>query len=213
MPDFLEITATTTPQYYQLDETWQTWILTSYTTSTASSSTSLQNQWWGNHDFQLTGTSTTVMPEWVLLDHKHSLPKTRRKTPEEVRADERAQWFRNQRRIMNANRARAKELRRRIAERRAQELLLMFLDEEQRRQYVINKSFHVHTAAGIFLVTRGHAGNLFLLEGEEESRRVRRFCYHAYHPEGWIPDEDHMLAQKLMLESDVEAVLAEANVA
>jgi hypothetical protein len=33
-------------------------------------------------------------------------------------------------------------------------------------------------------------------------RMGTRLCVHAYHPEGWIPDEDHMLAQKLLLESD-----------
>ena len=64
-------------------------------------------------------------------------------------------------------------------------------------------------AAG-YRIADGLAGNICLVEAAERpvskyGRPVSvgaRFCAHVYHPEGWVPDADNVLAQKLLLESD-----------
>lgn len=110
--------------------------------------------------------------------------------------------------LINANRARANTLRRRIAERKAQKLLLSCLDETQRGDLDRANGFRVVSQTGeLYWVAKGYAGNVYLLD--QEGNRVRTFCIHSYGYE--LPDEDHMLAQKLLLETDEESFLQIAN--
>lgn len=117
------------------------------------------------------------------------------------------------------NRARAHRLRQNVARRRAEALLLEHLDVDQRAEWAASRSFHVATADGVrrYRIKLGLAGNVALVkDGELEPRvaggHLRRFCMHVYHPDGKIPDEDNVLAQKLLLESDEAEFLRLANV-
>lgn len=122
------------------------------------------------------------------------------------------------------NRRRSREVRQRNAARRARELLLDHLTPEQQAELEANSYFHVETADGRrrYRIARGHVGNIRVVRCDEPVRGKggrliqggTRLCAHAYHPDGSIPDEDHMLAQKLLLESeDGEAELLQmANV-
>lgn len=88
------------------------------------------------------------------------------------------------------------------AEARAKELLLSMLTEEQRHHLHREGRFKVcGNKGGEYEITIGYAGNI---------RRGRhRYCGHL--SDGRIPTYDHMLAQKLMIETDEEAFLALAN--
>jgi hypothetical protein len=102
------------------------------------------------------------------------------------------------------------------------ELLLEHLSETQREEWAAERAFTVHTADGkrAYKIAYGLADNVHLVKADEPpvSKHGRplavgaRFCMHVYHPEGQVPHEDNMLAQKLLLESDEREFLALANV-
>lgn len=101
-------------------------------------------------------------------------------------------------RMVRENRHRAHRLRQRIAARRAQELLAANLDETQRADMERANGFRVITPQGnTYWVAKGHVGNVYLLNNQ--GNRVESLCIHA---RDQLPDEDHMLAQKLLLETD-----------
>lgn len=127
--------------------------------------------------------------------------------------------------LVHRNRTRARLLRRKFAERRAEQLLLEHLTESQRDEWTAGKAFHVETADGRrrYRIALGMAGNVRLVECDGDApvskhgrplRPGSRFCMHVYHPDGWVPDADNVLAQKLLLESEGGEVqfLALANV-
>ena len=121
-----------------------------------------------------------------------------------VRAEERD---RRRREIIVANRRRSRELRKRIAARRARRLLMECLSPEQREDLERANRFRVHLPSGrVYEVAKGYAGNVYLLD--VAGRRRTRFCIHG--PSS-LPDEDHMLAQKLLLETDEEEFCRVAN--
>lgn len=100
---------------------------------------------------------------------------------------------------------RAAQLRRReeqeAAKARAEELLMGCLDEEQRHQLLTRGRFNVRSASGrLYVIERGYAGNVF--SGQT------RFCIHMDHR---LPEADHMLAQKLLIETDEDSFLRIAN--
>jgi hypothetical protein len=120
-------------------------------------------------------------------------------------------------RMIQRNRAHAASLRRRVAGRRAEQLLLEHLDAEQAREWRDGHYFHVETADGQrrYRIHRGLAGNVRLVrDGEREGTAgwLRRYCMHVYHPDGRVPDEDNVLAQLLMLTTDEAEFLRLANV-
>lgn len=59
-----------------------------------------------------------------------------------------------------------------------------------------------------YRIHRGRSGNVALLE-RKDGREVERYCAH---PVASLPDEDTMLAQKLMLQHDRARFLELANV-
>ncbi len=90
---------------------------------------------------------------------------------------------------------------------RAEKLLTQNLSKEQRADYKRLQEFRVIVPSGkSYLVRRGRAGNVYLLD--EKGQRTRRYCAH---PVERVPDEDTMLAQKLLLETDERAFLEMAN--
>jgi hypothetical protein len=122
-------------------------------------------------------------------------------------ADRRRQAHAIARRTLVAKtRRHAHALRQRIAERKARTLLLAMLTDEQRADLERASGFKVHVGDRVYEVAKGYAGNVYLLD--EDGQRVERYCIHG---PSYLPDEDQMLAQKLMLETDEERFLRVAN--
>jgi hypothetical protein len=165
---------------------------------------------------------------WQTLNYQPSPNPTPVPTAEEQALAHEAQRLREatykRHTLIGHNREHARAIRRKIAKQTAELLLVECLSEAQRQEWETNKSFTVVTADGLreYRIKRGMAGNVTLVKCQtpptsKHGRAIApgaRFCMHAYHPEGWIPDEDNVLAQKLLLESpDGEAeFLAHANV-
>lgn len=91
------------------------------------------------------------------------------------------------------------------ASERARELLYELLDEEQQAEFESKRYFHVETADGRrrYRIVKGN--------GVREVKDDRVTSYLCIHPEKYLPDEDVMVAQKLMIETDEEAFLEIAN--
>lgn len=97
-------------------------------------------------------------------------------------------------RLITNNRMRSAELRRKVAERKADELLKSQLSPEQLADYERLQHFHVIADGKVYRLRRAWAGNIDLIE---EDKVVERWCVH---PSTSIPVPDSLLAQKLMLE-------------
>jgi hypothetical protein len=88
----------------------------------------------------------------------------------------------------------AKEAKQAEAHERARVLLREFLDEQQRDTLDKHRWFEVVSPAGRrYRIHQGRQGNVYLIEG---GHQVMRYCIH---PSEWVPDEDTMLAQALMV--------------
>lgn len=94
----------------------------------------------------------------------------------------------------------AREEQRAAAE-KAEELLRSCLSVEQVECLEANQYFDVDgSSGGHYRIYRGYAGNV--------ARDRYRYCAHGAHD---LPEPDHMLMQKLAIETDEEAFLAVAN--
>ncbi len=93
-----------------------------------------------------------------------------------------------------------------VAIRKAEALLREHLDPEQQDQLNRNNQFRLIARSGrCYEISRGHAGNIFAFGGAQ----TMKYCIHTRES---MPDADHMLAQKLLLESNEEEFLRLANV-
>lgn len=113
------------------------------------------------------------------------------------------------RRDFEALRARDRAVREELwgqATARAERLLDALLDEEARRQLAAENVFHVRAPDGrTFRIERGSAMNVVLVE---EGVDVARYCVHI---RDYVPTPDHMLAQKLLLETNPNEFYRMAN--
>lgn len=92
------------------------------------------------------------------------------------------------------------------ATKRAQDLLDTLLDTEARRQLAEQDAFLVRAGDGrSFRIERGVSMNVVLVEGDVD---VVRYCVHIA---DYVPTPDHMLAQKLLLESNPTEFYRMAN--
>lgn len=93
------------------------------------------------------------------------------------------------------------------AKARAKELLVKHLTPNQRGEYEQHGCFHVVTRKKHrYLIKQGRISNVIRLN--KRGKPVRAFCIH---PKIFVPDEDTMLTQKLMLETDEDEFLRIAN--
>jgi hypothetical protein len=170
---------------------WNTW------TSTTAVTAVLPPAWleWNRNG--------TVLHSWPALERRQPPPLPPQLSPE-------AKWKLDRRTAIDTRRQRVAALRKRVADRKAEALLLEHLDEAQRAEWAEKDSFTVYTAGGDrrWMIRRGLAGNVYLMEP-----RMQRFCIHEYHPDGRVPLADNVLAQKLLLEADEQRFLEIANVA
>jgi hypothetical protein len=138
-------------------------------------------------------------------------------TPEQLEAQQR-QRREHEARIAADRRAREE------AEVRAEQLLLRELDEGQRAEYLRDKAFTVRLPDGKrYRIKKGWAGNVervedvrlpqqqspSLVANDQHYVAVEKLCIH---PNDWVPDQDNMLAQKLLLEADEAKFRRIANI-
>lgn len=101
---------------------------------------------------------------------------------------------------------RALDDRRKAAGKKAEELLLSHLTAEQRETFVKGRWFVVKGKTHQYRINgKTYAGNIEILEGDKV---VARLCCHC-RPD--IPLHDHLLAQKIMLESAEDDFIKLAN--
>ena len=169
----------------------------------------------------MTGATTTVTNIWsgwaggtvgpsypvqVYSPLGHSTPQ---KSAAEREADE-VRW-REQQEQYRQRQAEAEKKRLEI-EARAHELLLEFLDESQKKEYLAKNYFHLEILDGKtsevkrYRIEKGFAGNVRRVDAS--GKILKRYCIH---PIERVPDEDCMLTQKLLLETDEEQFLRVAN--
>jgi len=101
---------------------------------------------------------------------------------------------------------------------RARNLLNSMLSPEQREELEADNRFHLRVIDGksgaerVYRIDQGYQGNVKLLG--PDGRPIKSYCIHAKTTDdegNRLPNEDHMLAQKLLLQTDEERFLRVAN--
>lgn len=186
----------------------------------------MEQSWYSWHQQNITcGTSVATSNIWISWNANGSarinLPYTGNAyAPPETEAEQQARLER-QREIDRQYNEQLAERRKKEAEAkrrqleieaRARELLLEFLDEEQKKTYLEKEHFFMEVIDGQtgekkrYRIDKGFAGNVRLVD--ETGKIMKRYCIH---PSERVPDEDCMLAQKLLLETDEARFLRVAN--
>jgi hypothetical protein len=91
------------------------------------------------------------------------------------------------------------------ATKRAEEMLFLLLNDEQRKQYEDYGYFETKVDDRLYRINKGRAMNVELIEGG-----VAKFKYCAL-PKDYMPAPDVMAAQLLMLQTDEKRFLSIAN--
>ncbi len=170
---------------------WVRWVVTATAVTTAASTEGVWQTW---------ATDTSVA--WRPARREPAVP------PRELTVRERAaELALAAARKAEARRLAAEAAEREEADRRAEELLVAHLDDEQKAEYAADKSFRVTARGGrryrIHRLWSGHVTRL-----GDDGRPVERLCAH---PRVTVPLPDNQLLAKLMLENDPEAFHRVAN--
>jgi hypothetical protein len=203
-------------------ETWGNWVTaacnacSSYTLSSGTSTDGAWNNW-----VISTGTSASTSTIWTgwaeQADHairaairarhivkapppettEQRIAREERQMKERAEAELRAKAYQEQQKKEQAERDRAK--------RRARRLLTSNLTKEQHESLEKFGFFEVVVEGKTYRIRQGTHGNVRLLGAD--GKESKSFCIQ---PNG-VPDEDAMLAQKLMLETDEASFLRIAN--
>lgn len=186
--------------------TWGYWTA-SGSTSTSNLVTYNTGAWQHWNEIGTTSSAATMyLPQARAVDpYANETPEEREARLERWRIEQ-EKSVRRQRRLHK---------RQKIAALRARRLLEAALTDEQSEEYERTKAFTMKVrdprdrTFRTFRVNHGIAGNV--TEIDEHGRRMRKFCIHPRGSLG-VPTEDVMLAQKLMLETDLESFERIANV-
>lgn len=122
-----------------------------------------------------------------------------------VSAEERARWAAREaelNRVADVERA-----ARKLADAKAEVLLRQLLTPEQQEDLDKKRCFYLHSGGKKYRIDRGRTGNVKLVD--EQDQVVESYCIH---PSVACPDADTMLAQKLLLETDIETFERVANI-
>lgn len=171
---------------FTTDIVWTTWV-----NGTGSNSITTSDTVWT--DWNTTAGRVTYQP------YVYTAPKL---TPEQIEA-QRAERERIQAEWRAAEEKRVAEEAE--ARRRARIILEENLTPEQHAQFKDNGWFEVVTPRGTYRIRNGRSGNV---DRYVDGGLKDRFCTH---PTEMVPNEDNMLIQKLLLETDEEAFLRIAN--
>lgn len=186
------------PPNFYTDNAWSTWNLR-YTLTTSASSTN--DQIWLLWSDTTNCTATTLVSSNDLWGIWHA-------DYQESKEQKAARLVADQQRV-EAARLRQIEARARTEEARtkAEILLLGNLTAEQRAEYEEHKHFHVRARSGKrYRIQCGRAHNVFTVR--KDGLAVIEHCAHVG---AAVPNEDNILAQKLLIEHDEEAFLRTAN--
>jgi hypothetical protein len=100
------------------------------------------------------------------------------------------------------------EAERQAARRAARSTLLSLLDGAQQAQLERERCFELRIDHRIYRVRPGNT--VQQLDAKDPTKVLCSFCIHPY-AEGWIPEDDWAIAQKLLLEADEKEFLRLAN--
>jgi hypothetical protein len=179
---------------------WQKWTDT-YTTTTTSSTETVWSTWASN-------TTTSTIDVWTEWNGTaSSVVYTRNREPYRPpppRAPESPAVIKQRQEAIAAA-----VLAKRIAEQRAEELLLRVLDQRQKEDFKKHGHFFVFGKNRTrYRIRKGRVGNVDVVN--RSGIIDHRLCFHPNDHE--MPDIDVMLAQKLHLEHDEAGCLRIANV-
>lgn len=94
------------------------------------------------------------------------------------------------------------------ANQRAAAMLEAELTEQQRRDLDELGRFFVEVGQRLYAIKQGRSINILEVDPSDRSRTLAKYCVH---PRMFCPDEDTMLAQKLLLEADEQTFLEIAH--
>jgi hypothetical protein len=185
------------------DGAWNNWVITS-NSATSSSNTVVWNAWANQAQMALRDAARSVN-QWRDERRAPAPPETAeqrmareaRQVKERAEAEVRAKAY--------AEKAAKEELERQKAKKRARRLLTSNLTKEQVASLEKFGFFEVMVEGKTYRIRQGTHGNVRLLGSD--GKESKSFCIQ---PNG-VPDEDAMLAQKLMLETDEASFLKIAN--
>ncbi|MHC4237263.1 MAG: hypothetical protein ACYSSM_03255 [Planctomycetota bacterium] len=211
----------------------------SFTVTNSSSSTNVTTAGTGGiFDYTTTGLTTAATdvwatPEWIRAEHTERLrravkdaswPHVQRQaetSEQRIAREEReikAAAEREKRMVAQRKAEAEKRLFAETSKERARHLLSSMLSPEQREEFQEDDCFHLKVIDGksgeerVYRIDQGFQGNVKLLG--PDGRPIKSYCIHAKttDDEGRrLPNEDHMLAQKLLLQTDEESFLKIAN--
>lgn len=122
-----------------------------------------------------------------------------------VSSEERARWAAREAELKLQ--AETEVAARKLAEAKAEVLLRQLLTPEQQDDLDKKRCFYLHSGGKKYRIDRGRTGNVKLVD--ELDQVVESYCIH---PSIACPDADTMLAQKLLLETDIETFERVANI-
>jgi len=177
-------------------EVWPGWV----TATTSSATTTGGDVWYtrvGTVDCTTTSATVTYTGAWDQWATGTFEVRERIQAEREASAARQAEYQRKQDEWAE---------QRRKARETAKALLTMLLDAQQKEQLEKKRYFDVISKKGRkYRIREGIAGNVRLVKAD--GKEALQLCIH---PNG-VPEEDAMLAQKLMLETDEDAFLKTAN--
>ncbi len=153
---------------------WWTW------NNTSTASTIQYDQWYQNHWASATTTYTAnINPGWdynQVVWNQWQMAATNVQPYIALQLSEEEQkklaWTNVRNKIVWNNRQRSTNLRRKFAERRAEELLLETLSDDQRAEYMRIQHFHVIVGDKRYRIRKGMHGNIDLIEEHNGTERV-----------------------------------------
>lgn len=184
------------------DDTWNAWANTAAATTTTTGYTGNQvhvwTEWAAGTETTGAAISYTYEPTWA--NWAETVIETAEEKQRRIEDTER-------RRLEYAEQARKAQEEREAAQKKAKELLEMVLNQKQKVSLQNKGYFDVTSSRGLtYRIRQGSHGNVkrLLADGREGASLCAA-------PPG-VPQEDAMLAQKLMLEQHEEDYLRVANV-
>ena len=198
--------------YYDTSSTWTNWTGDSGTTASTSNTAWIT---WTSTSYAYTSSNSTTggtdyaFVTWVAEEE----PK--RETREQIRARDAQRRIDDQVRI---DRAKAVEDARKQAELTAQELLKDLITEEEMEVYLKTGRVLVKGKKHDYILTKGYQADVIKIEKgkvvdlKSHKKKVRGESY-CVHPvdQNKIPDTDKVIAMKVALESEEEAIMKRAN--
>lgn len=95
------------------------------------------------------------------------------------------------------------------AEKKSRELFEMMLTDEQKKDWKKSNSFWVKGQDGYwYQICVGTVYNVHKFD-KQKTKELEHICFR---PSGNVPDYDHYLVQKLVIENDIKSMVAVANV-